>query len=99
MFCSWPEDVHVVWTLSSNYFFHFFFLQLFNLAIFGISGAMSMYFGRATPPMILFPITFKLLQRVFNVFQHVLYKLCQNKCTKPVMVVIKVFPDKILIFH
>ena len=47
MFCSWSEDVHVVWIVSSNYF------STFLTCVFGIPDATSVYFVSLTPPTIL----------------------------------------------
>ena len=51
MFCSWSEDVHVLWTLLSFFFLTFSTWELI-IVIFAVSDAMSGYLVSATPPKI-----------------------------------------------
>ena len=53
MFCSWSENVHVVWTKLSKKISFFSTCELSLVLFFAISDAMSCYFVRATPPTIL----------------------------------------------
>ena len=78
MFCSWSEDVLVVWTMS-NYYYIFLF-TFFNLRILAISDAMSQFLVRAASPT-----------NINQHFANVLFMVKQCACALVIFIKLFIF--------
>ena len=73
MFLSWSENMHVVWIYSSNYFCHFFQVELCHFLAFLLSKSIdSGYLVCASPPTV--------LCRFFRNFTYVFVMVWRYAC-------------------